>query len=149
MCRWILSACHSLFTGSAYDTAQWQSETACYGADYHCSRYKIECKPKQKIALGSMQYGTKSAVPECLFGVSDCTKTAIICCTRNVTDTLTPFSSQDVANVTENCEGKVTCEGWAPRLTTTPYSIYVIMNYTCVEGNSFLSRLCTVQSLNS
>ena len=98
----------------------------------------MQCKAKQKIVLGTMQYGTKSDVSNCKFGISNCLQMSIICCQYNETDALTPFSVPDADNVTETCFGKRSCEGWAPRMSLSPYSIYVIIKYACVDGKIHL-----------
>lgn len=94
------------------------------------------CGPQKEIQLGTLLYGTKlQAQQQCTFGVADCVKTKLLCCNFDERDKLTQFSEQDRQNVSDNCEGKETCKAFAPRLGTNPFSSYVIMNYTCVQGN--------------
>ncbi|XP_060589023.1 mucin-3B-like isoform X2 [Ruditapes philippinarum] len=119
------------------DGTVWNDITACYGADDDCSRYQMQCPAGTSIILGKLMYGTKW-LQNCQYGISNCKEKDKVtaCCGYNSSDTFTPFSQRNMSAIFENCEGKVSCEGWAPRLAKTPYSSYVWMQYACVNDNN-------------
>ena len=120
----------------------WNVSTACFGSDFHCSNYKLECSPNQEISIISASYGTKQDLPACISGVSDCIVGAA-CCVFNASDRLTPFSYADNTRLNQNCKGRSMCEAAAPRLGVPPFSSYVYINYTC--SNSTYTILVSPQ----
>lgn len=133
---WYLSIC--LVRGfvlllSATKPTSWKVARACWGSDPQCNKYKLECPSGQTINLGSSMYGTKTELLACQYGVSNCA-VASACCFYNASDKLTPFSYADMTIMSLNCFGKQFCEVNAPRLGVSPFSSYVLVNYTCSES---------------
>ena len=128
-----------LLSAATSPPTAWKIARACWGSDPQCNKYKLECPSGQTINLGESVYGTKTELQACLFGVSNCA-VASACCFHNASDKLTPFSYADETILSQNCLGKQLCEVNAPRLGVSPFSSYVLVNYTCSESKLHTSH---------
>ncbi|KAK3583923.1 hypothetical protein CHS0354_033707 [Potamilus streckersoni] len=130
--------------GLYHNSDGWIQETACYGSDHRCSKFKLSCAAENRIILGQMQYAFKF-LDECVFGVSDCDQNPMMCCKYSEGDRLLSYWENDTYVARRMCSAKQSCSLHVPWIGTgLVISSYVRLNYRCAPEKSIVDMCSSV-----
>ncbi|KAL3882387.1 hypothetical protein ACJMK2_028736 [Sinanodonta woodiana] len=130
--------------GLYHNSDGWIQETACYGSDHRCSKFKLACPEENRIILGQMQYAFKF-LDKCVFGVSNCDQNPMMCCKYSKGDQLLSYWENDTYVARRMCSAKQSCSLHVPWIGTgLVISSYVRLSYRCAPEKSIVDMCSSV-----